>query len=241
MNLTKKILKKLIRETIRENKMNLVEAQIKANFSQVMDVLRGNTRIRTVGIMSGQNPMAMSTSPIRNQQLDQRLRALLDEKKFNYDVVGGVFGGLEEKSVIIHNPTMQEMVDLNIEFGQWGYVYGQLNNGRMEFTMQKMHNREINRSEDPELAALEKRHHQAGDLGSAMPPDSNYASEIHTDPSNPTGAGRFDNVTIIDGKKIVIPLYKGYDDPPMSQLTDPDKWYADTPLKTRIPENKKKR
>ena len=221
--------------------MTLVEAQINANFSEVMDVLRGNTNIRTVGIMSGQNPMATATDPQKNRLLDERLRAMLDEMGLDYKVVGGVFDTIDEDSVIIYNPTKQQMIDLNVEFRQWGYVFGKLIDGRMEFTMQKMHGRSIDRSEDPELAAVEKRHHEAGDLGSFMPPDSNYASEIHTDPSNPRGAGRDDNITLIDGQKIVIPLYKGYGDPKMKDLTDPDKFHADTYRRTRMPESKKRK
>jgi hypothetical protein len=59
MKLTVKKLKSLIKETIRETRMNLVEAK-KMNFNQIMDVLRGNTDVKTVGIMSGQNPMAVA-------------------------------------------------------------------------------------------------------------------------------------------------------------------------------------
>ena len=237
MKLTKQILKKLIRETIRENRMTLVEAQINANFSEVMDVLRGKTNVRTVGIMSGQNPMATATNPQKNRLLDERLRAMLDEMGLDYKVVGGVFDEIEENSVIIYNPTMQQMVDLNVEFNQWGYVYGTKINNKMEFTMQKMHGRSIDKSVDPELAAVEKRHHEAGDLGSFMPSDSNYASEIHTDSSNPTGAGRDDNYTMIDGQKVVIPLYKKYGDPPASQLTGLDKYYHNLPRKAKRKKN----
>ena len=237
MKLTVKGLKSLIRETIRENRMNLMEAEINANFSEVMDVLRGKTNVRTVGIMSAQNPMASSTTPERNRALDQRLKAILDRDGFGYKVVGGVFSGIDENSVIIYNPTKQDMIDLNIEFNQWGYVFGTKINNKMEFTMQKMHDREIDSAVDPELAAVEKRHHEAGDLGSFMPSDSNFASEIHTDPSNPSGAGRDDNYTMIDGQKVVIPLYKKYGDPPASQLTGLDKYYHNLPRKPKRNKN----
>ena len=102
-----------------------------------------------------------------------------------------------------------------------------------------MYNREL--QSDPEMAALEKSFYDAGELGSRVPSDSNYATEIHTDASNPQGAGRLDNVTIIQGKPVVIPLYKGYSDPPLSQLSGPDKFYHDTPLKTRTAESKKRK
>jgi hypothetical protein len=241
MKLTKQLLKNLIRETIKETKMNLVEAQMNANFAQVLDVLRGNTSVRTVGIMSGQNPMATAISARRNTELNQQLKSRLDSMNLDYKTVGGIFEKIKERSVIIMNPTMRQMEELNAEFRQWGFVYGKRIGDRMEFTMQKMHTPSIDSEADPELASLERSHYEAGDLGSEMPSDSNYASEIHTDMSNRKAAGRSDNITLIDGHPIVIPLYKGYGDPTMKDLTDPDKFHADTPRRTRMRERKKKR
>ena len=238
MKLTKQLLKKLIRETIRENKMNLVEAKLNMNYNQVMDVLRGNTNIRSVGIMSGQNPMAQETSPEKNTMLENSLLARLDSLGMDYKTVDGVFSGHPEKSVIIMNPSKQQMEELNVEFTQWGFVFGQRIGDNMEFTMQQMYTPSL--GDDPEMAALEQSHYAAGDLKSRIPSDSNYASEIHTDTSNPTGAGRSDNITLIDGKPIVIPLYKGYGDPKLADLTDPDKFHATTQRRTRMRERKKK-
>ena len=238
MKLTVKKLKSLIRETIRENRMNLVEARLNMNFDKVMNVLRGDTDIKSVGIMSGQNPMAQSTTPEKNMMLASRLNSRLDALGLDYKVVDGVFSGHPEKSVIIMDPSMRQMEELNAEFTQWGFVYGKRIGDRMEFSMQQMYTPSL--GDDPEMAAKELEYYKAGDLGSRIPSDSNYASEIHTDVSNPMGAGRPDNITLIDGKPVVIPLYKGYGDPTMDQLTDPDKFYADTMRKTRMRERKKK-
>ena len=116
MKLTKQLLRKLIKETIKENKMNLVEAKLNMNFNQVMDVLRGNTNIKSVGIMSGQNPMAQSTTPQRNTMLATNLNSKLDSLGLDYKTVDGVFSGHPEKSVIIMNPSMRQMQELNAEF-----------------------------------------------------------------------------------------------------------------------------
>ena len=159
----------------------------------------------------------------------------------DYKVVKGVFSGHPEESVIIFDPSMEQMHSLNGKFTQWGFVYGKRIGDRMEFTMQKMHTPSIDSDVDPELAALERSHYEAGDLGSFMPPDSNYASEIHTDMSNRKAAGRSDNITLIDGHPVVIPLYKGYGDPKLKDLTDPDKFHHDTPRRTRTAENKKRK
>ena len=107
----------------------------------------------------------------------------------------------------------------------------------MIFTMQKMNVP----SPDSEMADTEQSYYEAGYLGSSIAPDSNPATEIHTDISNPQGAGRPDNITLIDGKPVVIPLYKKYGDPGMSQLTGEDEFYATTPKDTRLKENKKLR
>jgi len=238
MKLTVKGLKRLIRETIRENKMNLVESK-RVNFSEIMDVLRGNTDVKTVGIMSGQNPMAQQTDAEQNRKLDLKLKARLKEMQLEAVEVKGVFSGHPEDSVIIFDPTRKQMDLLNAEFKQWGYVYGFKSGDHMHFSMKQMYTREL--QSDPEMADLEKSFYDAGKLGSRVPSDSNYASEIHTDPANPKGAGRTDNITIIQGKPVVIPLYKDYGDPTLSQLTDPDKFHHDTPLKTRTAENKKRK
>jgi len=149
-----------------------------------------------------------------------------------------VFSGHPEESVIIFDPSMEQMHSLNSKFTQWGFVYGKRIGDYMEFSMQQMYTPQL--GSDPEMASLEKSHYEAGDLGSRIPSDSNYASEIHTDVTNQQGAGRPDNITIIDGEPAVIPLYKGYGDPPMSQLTGADKFHMDTPRKTRMAERKKK-
>ena len=237
MKLTKQLLRRLIRETIREGRMNLVESK-QMNFTQIMDILRGNTDVKTVGIMSGQNPMAQQSDPQTNAMLAQKLLAKIKQMQLTPIKVKGVFAGHPEESVIILDPTKRQMHDLNAEFGQWGFVWGFRMGNHMHFSMEKMHTPEL--SSDPEMAALEKAHYEAGDLGSMVPSDSNYASEIHTDVTNPQGAGRHDNITIIQGKPVVIPLYKKYNDPPMSQLTDPDKFHMDAERRTRMAERKKK-
>ena len=239
MKLTVEKLKSLIRETIRENRMNLVESK-QMDFTQIMDVLRGNTNVRTVGIMSGQNPMAVAQSdPEMNKALAEKLKARIKSMGLHAEEVKGVFSGHPEESVIIFDPTIKQMNTLNAEFKQWGYVYGFKSGNHMHFSMQQMYTPEL--QSDPEMSDLEKSFYDSGELGARMPSDSNYASEIHTDTANPQGAGRLDNITIIQGKPVVIPLYKKYSDPPLSQLTGPDKFYHDTPLKTRIAESKKRK
>lgn len=241
MKLTLGKLQNLIKQVVKENKMNLVEAKMDANFEEVMDILRGNTSIQTVGIMSGQNPMAQSMKGKKgarqNRALDRELQKTLDKMNLSYKVVKGVFSGHPEDSVIIMDPTIKQMNDLNVRFKQWGFVWGQRRGEGMHFTMRQMYVP----SGDPEIADMEQDYYEAGYLGSRVPSDSNPAREIHTDTSNPRGAGRSDNITLINDKPVVIPLYKGYGDPKMSDLSEPDKFHATTKRATRMNENKRKK
>ena len=241
MKLTAQRLRSLIKQVVKENKMVLTEKIIKMDYNAIIDILRGNTNIKTIGIMSGQNPMAQSMKgkkgDRKNRALARQLKAAVTEKGLKAVEVDGIFSGHEEKSLIIFNPTLKQMQDLNVQFRQWGFVFGENTGENMLFSMQQMHTP----SGDEEIADLEKSYYEGGYLGSRIPADSNQAIELHTDTSNPQGAGRPDNITIIDGKPVVIPLYKIYNDPPMSQLTGDDKFQATTPKKTRTAENKKRR
>jgi|14_taG_2_1085336.scaffolds.fasta_scaffold40268_2 hypothetical protein len=241
MKLTAQRLRSLVKQVIKENKMVLVEAKIDMDYDSVMNILRGNTDVKTVGIMSGQNPMAQSMKgkkgARKNRALARQLKSMVTDEGLEAVEVKGVFKGIDEESLIIFNPTMEQMRDLNLQFRQWGFVFGENTGENMIFTMQKMNVP----SGDPEIADMEKSYYEGGYLGSSVPSDSNPAAEIHTDTTNPKGAGRPDNITLVDGKPIVIPLYKGYGDPDMSQLTGEDEFYATTPKKTRMKENKKLR
>lgn len=241
MKLTAQRLRTLVKQVIKENRMILTEEIVKMNYDAIMNILRGNTDIKTVGIMSGQNPMAQSMKgkkgARKNRALARQLKTMVTNKGLEAVEVKGVFEGIDEESLIIFNPTMEQMQDLNLEFRQWGFVFGENTGENMIFTMQKMNVP----SGDPEIADMEKSYYEGGYLGSSVPSDSNPATEIHTDTTNPRGAGRSDNITLIGGKPIVIPLYKGYGDPGMSQLSGEDEFYATTPKKTRMKENKKLR
>ena len=241
MKLTTETLRGLIKQVIKENKMVLAEQIVKMDYNAVIDVLRGNTDIRTVGIMSGQNPMAQSMKgkkgSRKNRALARQLKSAVTSMKLKAVEVDGIFSGHEEKSLIIFNPTLKQMENLNVQFHQWGFVFGENTGENMLFSMQQMYTP----SGDEEIADLEQSYYKGGYLGSRIPDDSNQAVELHTDPSNPQGAGRPDNITIIDGKPVVIPLYKIYGDPGMSQLSGDDEFQATTPKKTRTNENKKRR
>jgi hypothetical protein len=83
MKLTKETLKQMINEVLRENKepsMLLSERQKQSKYDRIIDALKGNTEgIDSVGLMSGQNPMAKKISQQRNTELKNELEAKIKD------------------------------------------------------------------------------------------------------------------------------------------------------------------
>ena len=129
--MNKEQLRKMIKEVILENRKKTVlleqpsleEAQ-EPKYNKLMDILTGQSDVKTVGIMSGQNPMASSPDPRFNVILGRKLEKRLKELGLKYMRIGGIFSGLKEKSVVILNVSTDQMDVLNREFKQWGFVFG---------------------------------------------------------------------------------------------------------------------
>jgi hypothetical protein len=129
--MNKQLLKAMIKQVILENRKNSVlleEPNLQENkqpkYNRLMDILTGNSDIKTIGIMSGQNPMATAPDPRLNVLLGKKLENSLKEKGVDYIRIGGIFGGLKEKSIIALNVSEDDMDILNREFKQWGFVFG---------------------------------------------------------------------------------------------------------------------
>ena len=125
--MNKEVLKKMIKKVIIENreKSVLLFETTEPKYDRLMDILEGRSDVETVGIMSGQNPMAQSISPEKNVELKGQLERRLKEMGLKYERIGGIFGGLVEKSVVIMNVDQNKMDILCREFDQWGFVFGQ--------------------------------------------------------------------------------------------------------------------
>ena len=95
MKLTKQKIKELIAEVISEKRKNsmiltedveepeaeTIQMTDKDSFDEIIDVLEGrNPSVKTVGIMSAQNPMAQKVSTAENSRLANALLADLDRK-----------------------------------------------------------------------------------------------------------------------------------------------------------------
>ena len=129
--MNKEKLKDMIKQVILESRKNsvLLEAPIlsedqQPKYEKLMSILEGDSSVQTVGIMSGQNPMATAPDPRLNVFLDKKLKKTLSDLKLDSIPIGGIFSGLKEKSRVILNVTQDQMDLLNRQFNQWGFVYG---------------------------------------------------------------------------------------------------------------------
>ncbi len=129
--MNKEQLKNMIKEVILENRRKSVllespylEEDVESKYDSLMGILQGDTSVKTVGIMSGQNPMASAPDPRLNVFLDRKFKQRLGEMGLRAIPIGGIFGGLKEKSQVILNVSKEQMDVLNREFKQWGFVFG---------------------------------------------------------------------------------------------------------------------
>lgn len=134
MKLNEKKLKDLILEVMDENKGS--------KYDKVMTILRGDDpTINTIAIMSAQNPMAKPSDALDNEYLKRDLEKSVAERGMKFLRVGGNFMGIFEQSVMILNPPDKDVVEqLNRQFTQWGFVWGEKmtieeGNDKMVFTM----------------------------------------------------------------------------------------------------------
>ncbi len=121
-------LKQLIKEVLSENKkdsMILAEGK-EAKYKRIMDILQGQEAdVKTVGLMSGQNPMVQKVSDLANANRKEGLEKAVKAMGLEFVRIGAEFGGHPEQSVLILNPTQFQLDKLCRQFQQWGFVWGQ--------------------------------------------------------------------------------------------------------------------
>jgi len=155
MRLTAQRLRSLIKEVIKENKMNLVEDVTIGSEDEVMAAVRGEhpeIDIKSLGIMSGENPDGIQASQEENDRRNQALIDHVNKVGAIAYMVGGMFFKNQERSVLILNPhelasetasdfatierdAKQVLDDLNNKFGQWGYIAGTPNKNAEGFEL----------------------------------------------------------------------------------------------------------
>jgi hypothetical protein len=97
-----------------------------AKYDRIISALEGHVpEIRTVGMMSGQNPMVKSVSPEENAKRKKALEIELKKRGLRFERIGAEFGGHPEQSALVINPTQFDMDELCRMFQQWGFVWGE--------------------------------------------------------------------------------------------------------------------
>ncbi|MDA7494628.1 hypothetical protein N8467_01020 [bacterium] len=160
-----KITKQLLKEMIQKEMANPISENASSSaghmskYERIMSTLQG-APYKSIAIMSGQNPMASSSTAsnpeavgIRNDRLKKSLESRLSEEGLKFERIGGNFYGLDEQSVLIYNPNQEptpeghygflhKIAALNREFQQWGFVGGERitdpGNSSMVFTLYKI-------------------------------------------------------------------------------------------------------
>ena len=129
MKLTKDTIRQLIKEVIKENQepsMLLTEREKTSKYDRIINALEGKTEgVDSVGLMSGQNPMAQAVSQQQNTQLKGNLEERIAEMGLDMIRIGGVFAHNPEQSAMILNPSEDQMEVLSREFEQQAFVYGE--------------------------------------------------------------------------------------------------------------------
>ncbi len=131
MKITKELLKKLIKETIQEQTVllespSILQERKEAKYDRIIAALEGKTpEIKTIGMMSGQNPMVRAVSDLENANRKAALEKELGKRGLKAERITAEFGGHPEQSVLILNPTQFQMDELCRMFQQWGFVWGE--------------------------------------------------------------------------------------------------------------------
>jgi len=198
MKLTKDKLRSLIQEVVTEKRKNsiiLSESMeqppmeeeglpTSPTFERIMNILLGQEpSVRTVVIMSGQNPMAEETDSAKNGMLAKKLEAALSSMGLEFIPIGGKFSGHDEDSVVILNPTREQAQQLNRSFKQWGYVWGQ---------------------DMPNFQMIKINHDQP--QGEEMDPNSKIATTVDASAKVQQAVDNY-SFDIASGRKFIISLY----------------------------------
>ena len=190
MKLTRNRLKKLILEVMHRESMILTEMVEESDvYENLIRKLEGHDgSIDTIGIMSGQNPMAKDDiSPQEQQQRAEKLLVDLQAMGIDHLAIDGNYGNLPEKSVVIFNPSMEEMEKINKMYEQEAFVYGKKTQGI-----------------DDQIVIYEMRKIDYQGSGSFMAPGSKRATRVMKHEELASAAT---NYSEIDGKRFGFELY----------------------------------
>ena len=213
-----KLLKKLIKEVITENRNGSVllhEREIQISLDEVMAMLKDTnprSSLQRFGILTAENPRGEASDGASNETRMTDLRGVLDNAGLDYVKLDGKYGG-EETSYFILNMKKQDLIDLGKKYGQAAVIGGEklIRNYREEqpsvYFRLTYYQTEPDGSEEPAFAPQE--YYAIDDR------DVVVANEIAQE--------RTDFFSAIDGKKFFIPFFS---DEPSEDLGDESGAYS---------------
>ena len=191
-------------EPVMKLKIKLTEAR-QSKYMRVLEMLRGkDPSVKTITIMSGQNPDAKQMIEPINKRLKEELEQELRQMGLKFVRVGGKFFGVFEQSVIVINPEIKQIARLNKKFGQWGFLWGEKftiepGNDTMLFTMYQ-----IDKTGDS-LFFRASGSHKVSDVY-----DNTQLAQQGDDFTFIPKSEQDDDPETRIGKKFNIPVYEGY-------------------------------
>ena len=95
-----------------------------SGFNRIMNILQGKVAsVKTVGFLTGENPMAQKMSSKENRALNKELMAWMRDRGYGPIRIRGKFGN-KERSMIIPNITREDMVEVGQYFNQESVIWG---------------------------------------------------------------------------------------------------------------------
>jgi hypothetical protein len=205
--MNKEVLKRLIKETILENRKNSVllespylrEAEVDLSLDDVLGMLRdtkAKAKLQRFGILTAENPRGEAADKSSNAKRMSVLRSALDKAGLDYVKLDGKYGG-EETSYFVLNMSKHDLIYLGKKFKQAAVIGGEKlirnyreNQPSVYFAM-TYYQTEPDGSEEP-----------------AYDPQEYYAVDNReVVVAGPEADAKTDYFSEIGGKKFVIPFF----------------------------------
>lgn len=102
----------------------------KSKYSSVANILRGGIRrkIKTIAILTGENPKGVKASDEYNKEANQKLKTFLVTSRLGYRPIKGFYGS-PENSFIINNISLDDAIWIGEKFKQDTIVFGEVVGG----------------------------------------------------------------------------------------------------------------
>jgi hypothetical protein len=95
-----------------------------SKFPKIAKTLHGFANVKTVGILTAENPMGERTSSVVNKINMDSMKEILKLSRFGYRDIVGKYGNWE-KSVIVNDIPKEEVERLGHLFGQEAVIFGE--------------------------------------------------------------------------------------------------------------------